>query len=189
MHTCRFDMTAFCWWLRSDSSDTSNETVPLPSSMLVRRRIPAVSQLLNHDHLALDAMHAMIGCAAAIISILLDSESKHKDEKWLIEACLSSQHKFQLQFDKSRAQKRCTSWLTTAQSHKLKQQRYALHPTKFKWLIGIAAACTGDKMMVNRYDVPPTASSTCTCKQLLLEPHMPCYLWVSNTTARCCCTV
>lgn len=84
MHTCRFDMTAFCWGLRSDSSDTSNETVPLPSSMLVRRRIPAVSQLLNHDHLALEIMHAVIGCAAAIIFILLASESKHKDEKRLL---------------------------------------------------------------------------------------------------------
>lgn len=98
MHTCRFDMTAFCWGLRSDSSDTSNETVPLPSSMLVRRRIPAVSHLLNHNHLALDVMHAMIGCAAAVIFILLESESNHKDENLLTEACLSSQQKFQLHF-------------------------------------------------------------------------------------------
>ena len=34
-------MMAFCWLVRSDSSDTSKETVPLPSSMLVRRKIPA----------------------------------------------------------------------------------------------------------------------------------------------------
>ena len=38
-------MTAFCWLVRSDSRETSKETVPLPNSMLVRRKMPAAADV------------------------------------------------------------------------------------------------------------------------------------------------
>ena len=43
-------MMAFCWLVRSESKETSKETVPLPSSMLVRRRMPVTTQSANENH-------------------------------------------------------------------------------------------------------------------------------------------
>lgn len=52
--------------MRSDSKDTSKETVPLPSSMLVRRRMPAgvdISFATGNDHISNDDKKVIVAVA------------------------------------------------------------------------------------------------------------------------------